>query len=83
VIVPISITGWALRSGRWKLVYQPLENGCRLMLFDVVADPGCTRDLIGQHPEMAQSLWQRLEHCIPPDERDRIDEFRATEHCRM
>ncbi|MGB9128229.1 MAG: sulfatase-like hydrolase/transferase [Thiobacillus sp.] len=58
-----------LRSGRWKLVYQPLQKGYRLMLFDVEADPGCTRDIIDHHPEIAQSLWQKLEYCIPAQER--------------
>ncbi|MFZ1546458.1 MAG: hypothetical protein WAT12_05085, partial [Candidatus Nitrotoga sp.] len=58
-----------LRSGHWKLVYQPLEDGYRLMLFNVESDPGCTRDVIDHHPEIAQSLWQRLELHIPPEER--------------
>ncbi|CAH1087202.1 sulfatase-like hydrolase/transferase [Candidatus Nitrotoga sp. 1052] len=58
-----------LRSGRWKLVYQPLEEGYQLMLFDVESDPGCTRDVIDCQPEVAQSLWQRLELYIQPEER--------------
>jgi arylsulfatase A-like enzyme len=66
-----------LRSGRWKMVYQPLENGYRLMLFDVVADPGCTRDLSGDHPDVTQSLWQKLERSMPAAERSRIDESRV------
>ena len=58
-----------IRSGRWKLVYQPLQDGFRLMLFDVEADPECSRDVIGQHSGIAQSLWQKLERFIPRQER--------------
>lgn len=58
-----------LRSGCWKLVYQPLENSYRLMLFDVENDPGCIRDVINCQPEIAQSLWQRLEPHVQPEER--------------
>ncbi|MEW5943856.1 MAG: sulfatase [Pseudomonadota bacterium] len=49
-----------IRSGRWKLVYQPLSQGHRLMLFDLETDPECKRDVASQRPEIAGELWQVL-----------------------
>jgi arylsulfatase A-like enzyme/glycosyltransferase involved in cell wall biosynthesis len=49
-----------IRSGRWKLTYQPLSNGHLLQLFDVVADPMCKQNLIEQHADIAALLWQSL-----------------------
>lgn len=49
-----------IRRGRWKLVYQPLQEGCLLRLFDTHTDPECARDLYDQEPEIAASLWQQL-----------------------
>ncbi len=50
-----------LRRGRWKLVYQPLENGCLLRLFDVERDPACQHDVSDAHPEVKAELWARLQ----------------------
>jgi arylsulfatase A-like enzyme len=50
-----------IRQGDWKLVYQPLENSHLLRLYDVNHDPGCTRDVITQHPDIGQILWQKLQ----------------------
>jgi hypothetical protein len=61
-----------LRSGCWKLVYQPLKDGYRLMLFDIESDPGCTRDVFDFQTEVARSLWQRLEQYI------RLGNFKAS-----
>ena len=58
-----------IRSGHWKLVYQPLQEGYLLMLFDIEADPSCSHNAINQHPEIARSLWGKLERYIPPQER--------------
>lgn len=49
-----------VRDGRWKLVYQPLENGVRLSLYDVVDDPGCSRDLAAEHPDEIERLYPAL-----------------------
>ncbi|GAB4178057.1 MAG: hypothetical protein Fur0039_21690 [Rhodocyclaceae bacterium] len=49
-----------IRRGRWKLVCQPLEDGMRLQLFDLAADPGCTRDCSAQEPALAEELWREL-----------------------
>jgi len=53
-----------IRSGRWKLVYQPMEEGYRLTLFDVVADSQCRVDVLDQHPDIADSLWRKLSYWI-------------------
>jgi arylsulfatase A-like enzyme len=50
-----------IRSGRWKLVYQPLETGHVLSLFDLEADPACQRDVSEHHPEVKAALWARLQ----------------------
>jgi arylsulfatase A-like enzyme len=42
----------AVRSGKWKLLY----DGNRPMLFDLQADIGERDDVIGQHPEVAKRL---------------------------
>lgn len=49
-----------IRHGRWKLVYQPLNSGYLLQLFDVVEDPMCRLNLIDQHTDTAAGLWQKL-----------------------
>jgi arylsulfatase A-like enzyme len=49
-----------VRDGRWKLVYQPLEKGARLALYDVVSDPGCTRDLAADNAEVIKRLYPEL-----------------------
>jgi len=49
-----------IRSGRWKLVYQPLSDGHLLQLFDIETDPMCKLNLIDQHADIATILWQKL-----------------------
>ncbi|WP_051071695.1 sulfatase-like hydrolase/transferase [Azoarcus sp. KH32C] len=56
-----------VRDGRWKLVYQPLESGERLALYDVIADPGCTRDLAEDHPIEVSRLWAELREWMERD----------------
>lgn len=46
----------AVREGRWKL----LRGGSREYLFDLHADPGETKNLLGQHPERATELRKKL-----------------------
>jgi arylsulfatase A-like enzyme/glycosyltransferase involved in cell wall biosynthesis len=50
-----------IRSGRWKLVYQPLETGHMLRLFDVETDPACQHDVSAHHPQVKADLWARLQ----------------------
>lgn len=54
-----------LRRGRWKLVYQPLEGGYALRLFDLERDPGCQHDVSDTHPEIRDDLWMRLKAFMP------------------
>jgi arylsulfatase A-like enzyme len=56
-----------IRSGRWKLVYQPLQNGHLLKLFDMVADPACSVDVSAHYPHAVQVMWSRLETWILDD----------------
>lgn len=49
-----------VRDGPWKLVYQPLESGRKLSLYDVAADPGCTTDVSALHPAEVARLWAEL-----------------------
>lgn len=49
-----------IRHGRWKLVYQPLETGYLLRLFDLDIDPQCRVDVVEQYPEIAAQLRQAL-----------------------
>lgn len=50
----------AIRTQRWKLVYVPLVHGVRHLLFDVAADPHCTRDVAAKHPKVTSRLAARL-----------------------
>ncbi|MDZ7584278.1 MAG: sulfatase-like hydrolase/transferase [Thiobacillus sp.] len=50
-----------IRRGRWKLVYQPLETGYVLQLFDLESDPACQQDVSEQHLEVKADLWARLQ----------------------
>jgi len=49
-----------IRRGRWKLVYQPLERGHLLRLFDLDTDPACQHNVLDQFPEVADSLQKAL-----------------------
>jgi arylsulfatase A-like enzyme/GT2 family glycosyltransferase len=49
-----------IRQGRWKLVYQPLEEGYALRLFDLETDPQCRHDLTEREPELVATLRQSL-----------------------
>ena len=71
-----------IRGGRWKLTYQPLDDGHLLQLFDVVADPMCKENLIDRHPEIADTLWTKLKGWIDrtPDGRDESRDAFPTLH---
>jgi hypothetical protein len=54
-----------VRRGLWKLVYQPLEDGYSLRLFDLDSDPACQQDVSAQHPDVRDDLWRRLRGSTP------------------
>lgn len=56
-----------IRKGRWKLVYQPLDDGHLLKLFDAHADPYCTSDISSHYPDKVEELWQKLKQVIEGD----------------
>lgn len=49
-----------IRVGDWKLVYQPLTSGFQTKLFDIDADPDCSRDVSDLFPEITANLLKRL-----------------------
>lgn len=49
-----------IRRRQWKLVWQPLESGYVLRLFDLKADPGCRQDVAGQYPRVRDRLFESL-----------------------
>ena len=56
-------TGYSLpltgvRDGKWKLITE--LNSSRPKLFDLNTDPGETRNLAGQHPDIVATWQQRL-----------------------
>lgn len=50
-----------VREGSKKLVRTPIASGVRLELYDLATDPGETRDVSAQHPELVGRLQARLE----------------------
>jgi arylsulfatase A-like enzyme len=57
----------ALRHGRWKLVYQPMETGNQISMYDVEADPACRHDISAEHPTIRVDLWTRLQEIMAED----------------
>jgi arylsulfatase A-like enzyme/glycosyltransferase involved in cell wall biosynthesis len=57
-----------IRSDHWKLVYQPMKDGFRLMLFDIARDPDCMQNVIDHHPEIVEKLWPQLRHWLSKEE---------------
>ncbi|MDP2783328.1 MAG: arylsulfatase, partial [Sulfurimicrobium sp.] len=53
-----------IRRGRWKLVYQPLETGYLLRLFDLDTDPACQQDVSGSHLDVKAELWEHLQEYL-------------------
>lgn len=56
-----------IRQGRWKLVYQPLQEGYLLRLFDTDSDPHCEQDLSAREPELTARLWAQLKAWMTQD----------------
>jgi len=47
-------------DGRWKLVYQPLQDGPVISLYDLSSDPECRRDVSAAHPGEVERLSAQL-----------------------
>jgi len=56
-----------IRHGRWKLVYQPLETGCQISMYDMGVDPGCRHDVSAEHLAIRTDLWARLQVLMVKD----------------
>lgn len=56
-----------IRRGRWKLVYQPLENGALVRLFDLETDPECRSDVSANHPAIQRALQGALTAWVAKD----------------
>ena len=48
---------WAIREGKWKLVFSKSE---KLELYDLEADIGEKNDLADQHQEVVQRLQEKF-----------------------
>jgi len=59
---------WMIRRGDWKLVYQPLESGFQLRLFNIALDPDCLNDVADAQKDKTSELWQRLQTSIRVDQ---------------
>lgn len=57
-----------IRSGDWKLVYQPLNKGAMWRLFNIASDPECREDVLQHHPEIADRLRSSLQNWINRDQ---------------
>lgn len=62
-----------IRSGRWKLVYQPLENGPLLRLFDLEQDQQCLTDVSAENQQIVSCLWLRLRSWIFHEAKTSVD----------
>ncbi|HEX9102332.1 MAG TPA: sulfatase-like hydrolase/transferase, partial [Polyangia bacterium] len=51
----------AIRTPRWKLVYQPAPDGVHERLFDVVDDEEQRHDVAAAHPDVVAELRARLD----------------------
>jgi arylsulfatase A-like enzyme/glycosyltransferase involved in cell wall biosynthesis len=58
-----------IRHGRWKLVYQPLNDGYLLKLYDLEQDPHCLTDVSADNPFIVSNLWHRLQTWISAEAR--------------
>jgi Sulfatase len=56
-----------VRERRYKLIYIPTRDGVKWMLFDTIADPGETKNVIGAHPDVARRLKAELWHWMLED----------------
>jgi arylsulfatase A-like enzyme len=56
------ITGAALRTGKWKLIFDKRRK--LEFLYDIETDPGETIELSGRHPEELKNLMKKLTRWI-------------------
>jgi arylsulfatase A-like enzyme len=59
----------AIRTERWKLLYQPTRGGARFSLYDLAHDPDERVDVASAHPEVAQQLKFKLQAWLLADRR--------------
>lgn len=57
-----------IRRGCWKLVYQPLESGYQLRLFNLDIDPACNHDVSNAYPDKKTELWESLHQFVQADQ---------------
>lgn len=57
----------AIRSGPWKLLYEPTRAGVRWSLFDLQHDPAELTDASATHPEVRARLQRKLEAWMTAD----------------
>jgi arylsulfatase A-like enzyme len=56
-----------VRKGKWKLTYQPLNNGAIYRLFDIENDTACRNNLIDRYPAVAAELRSLLDQWMADD----------------
>ena len=59
-------SGQAVRMDRWKGVRHPMRSG-RIELYDVVADPGETRDLAARNPQVVARIRRAMSEAHTPN----------------
>lgn len=67
VRVTIQAKDRMIRQNQWKLVYQPLDEGYVLRLFDTESDPNCESDISSCYPEVTARLWAQLADWMSQD----------------
>ena len=50
-----------IREGQWKLAHPTRKNGGDLELFDLIADPAESKNLVAQHPDIVKNLSAKVE----------------------
>ncbi len=50
-----------IREAQWKLIHPTRKNGGEPELYDIPADPGETRNVAAQHPDVVKRLSGRVE----------------------
>lgn len=57
----------AIRSGSWKLIYEPTRSGVRWSLYDLAKDPDEITDVSAAHPDVLARLTKKLEDWMTAD----------------
>jgi arylsulfatase A len=61
---------WAVRDGSWKLLHSPVQSnpgdvdGNNLMLINLDTDPGESKNVAAQHPDIVQRMKKKYEDWI-------------------